>query len=203
MKFKFSSGNEVLPLREMEQRIRALDRILEFLKSLPELEKQARVESLLGELGRAGHAPEPLMLTWDELRRMQGEGWGIGSHTVSHPILSRIDQTQVRQELRDSKHALESHLQIPVEFLAYPNGKRTDFNPAVKVLARECGFQGAVTTLGGFNAEPLDLFEIGRQSPWDDHLARFAVKLSWHFWRAMSACRSTVRSNLKIKETTP
>lgn len=192
VEFQFRNGREVFGLDGIGQRTHTLERILESLKPYPDAEKKVAVDGLIKELRCADNSAVPLMLSWDELRRMDQEGWGIGSHTVTHPILSRVDLQQVRQELEGSKHSIESELQVPVELMAYPNGKRDDFTPAVKNLVRECGFKGAVTTLGGFNAGPVDPFEIARQSPWDDHLPRFAVKLSWPFWKAMCTFRLRV-----------
>lgn len=63
------------------------------------------------------------ILDWAEAAELSEAGWEIGSHTVSHPDLSRLDQAAVERELGDSKTELEQRLQRPVRSLAYPYGR--------------------------------------------------------------------------------
>jgi len=60
--------------------------------------------------------------SWEELGAMAGEGLAIGSHTVSHPDLRRLEDAAIDGELRGSRDALEARLGVPVRSLCYPRG---------------------------------------------------------------------------------
>ncbi len=57
------------------------------------------------------------------LRELIAAGFSIGSHTVSHPDLTRSTDAEVLSELRDGKERLEDLLGEPVRSFAYPFGR--------------------------------------------------------------------------------
>jgi peptidoglycan/xylan/chitin deacetylase (PgdA/CDA1 family) len=81
----------------------------------------------------------------DQLREMAAQGMTIGSHTRSHPDLTRIPEASARDEIAGSKADLERTLGVPVDFLAYPGGA---FNTRVAEMAREAGYRAACSVLG-------------------------------------------------------
>ncbi len=116
------------------------------------------------------------MLSWEEIRRMQSSGWiRFGSHTITHPILSRIELSEARWELRESKRELEAQLGVPVQGFAYPNGQPDDFNDAVKQLLSQEGYRYAVTTVFGFNTASDDRFALRRGQPWHHEIELFRL----------------------------
>jgi peptidoglycan/xylan/chitin deacetylase (PgdA/CDA1 family) len=99
----------------------------------------------------------PDFLTWRQLRVLERRGFSIGSHTVSHPDLTILDDTQAFAQLRRSRNALQRHLGHPVQWFAYPAGAE---NAHVVALARRAGYVLAVTTQPGAEqsgAHPLEL----------------------------------------------
>ncbi len=64
----------------------------------------------------------------------------IGSHTVSHPLLTRCTPAEIDRELTASKTFLENHTGHPVTLLAYPAG---DYNRTVAERARAAGYRAA------------------------------------------------------------
>jgi peptidoglycan/xylan/chitin deacetylase (PgdA/CDA1 family) len=111
--------------------------------------------------------PEPMYsaLKWDEVREMAGEGIEFGAHTRTHPILSRIADTQIlEEEIKGSKLRIEEQLQTPVVHFCYPNGSVADFTDDTVTVVRNSGFHTAVTTERGMNlnqANPFLLRRIG------------------------------------------
>jgi peptidoglycan/xylan/chitin deacetylase (PgdA/CDA1 family) len=89
------------------------------------------------------------LLSWDEIRGMAGNGFDIGSHTLSHAILAELTPPEARRELAGSRRRLEEELNLPVRALAYPNGTTLDFNPQVEALTREAGYSAAFTLVPG------------------------------------------------------
>ncbi len=154
----FVPGYEVLSFASPEERERSEDRILTFLKSLePEFrdERVAALERTLRIAEPSTIGPR-LMLDWDEVRQMQRAGISFGSHTVTHPILSRLHRDDVVREIEDSKVTIERETGLPVTAFAYPNGKRGDFGPEIQEFVRAAGYRCALTTIFGANSPAKD-----------------------------------------------
>ena len=99
-------------------------------------------------------------LTWEQVREMDSNGIEIGSHTVTHPILTKISGERLRYELGESRARLEFELGRKVELLGYPNG---DHNREVQLEAARAGYKCAVTADYGLNnatSNPLALKRI-------------------------------------------
>ncbi len=73
----------------------------------------------------------------------------IGAHTVSHPILTTLSETQARAEMADSAAAIAARLGRRPEHFAYPVGQPDAAGPREFALARAVGFKTAVTTRPG------------------------------------------------------
>ena len=90
--------------------------------------------------------PDSSFLTWSELRRLEGRGFDIGSHTVHHLELPYLNRAQALFELVASRRALEKHLGHPVQWFSFPAGAE---NAALLPLVRRAGYVLAVTTQPG------------------------------------------------------
>ena len=107
----------------------------------------------------SGESPEPLMDV-AQVRKWLAAGHEIGSHTRTHPFLTRISPPQAREEISASKRRLEDLFGVPVEHFCYPYG---DWNEAVRGLVVEAGYRTACTTEFGVNradGDPLALKRI-------------------------------------------
>ncbi|MCI0665983.1 MAG: polysaccharide deacetylase family protein [Acidobacteria bacterium] len=90
---------------------------------------------------------------------MDRNGVEIGSHTLTHPILTKISDDRLQREVRDSRAHLESLLKHPVSHFCYPNG---DYDQRVLREIVKSGYQSAVTTLDGLCDSGDGLFELRR-----------------------------------------
>ena len=71
----------------------------------------------------------------------------IGSHTVSHPILARLNAADLKWELESSKERLESITGNPIDYLAYPFGQPfIDVNARVQQATAAAGYKAALST---------------------------------------------------------
>ena len=122
--------------------------------------------------------PRDFMLRWDDVRDMARRGIEFGSHTVTHPILSRESRERVTEELVESKRAIERELKRPIASLAYPNGTRADYTAEAIVAARAAGYQCALTTVFGPNEPGDDPFQWRRGTPWERDRSLFSLKLA-------------------------
>lgn len=99
------------------------------------------------------------MMTWDQLRTLQGEGHEIGSHSASHPILPLVPDAALSHEIEGSRNTLEHQLNQAVHSFCYPNG---DFSERVLDAVRKSGYRHAVSTRYGVNAADADVFALRR-----------------------------------------
>lgn len=122
-------------------------------------------------------APPRQIMGAAELRIVQDAGFEIGSHSLSHPSMVDLPLPDAAREARESKDVLEQVLGRAVRFFAYPYGK---CNAAVKDVVREAGYEAACSTRSGFNASPIDLYELRRIDVFGtDSLAHFRRKLAF------------------------
>jgi peptidoglycan/xylan/chitin deacetylase (PgdA/CDA1 family) len=91
---------------------------------------------------------------------MYANGVEIGSHTLTHPILTNVGDDRLRRELRDSKLQLEEVLGHQVDQFCYPNGDNDD---RVQSEVTRAGYRAAVTVVNGLNQrgdDPLSLRRV-------------------------------------------
>lgn len=120
------------------------------------------------------HAGELAGLGWAELRALGEQGWEVGSHTCSHPRLTRLDDGALRRELEDSRTALEQALGRPCRSVAYPYG---DVDPRVVAATAAAGYATAAALPARLHRpDPLEWPRVGVYHP--DSLRRFRVKVS-------------------------
>jgi peptidoglycan/xylan/chitin deacetylase (PgdA/CDA1 family) len=80
-------------------------------------------------------------LTWDDVRELSRQGFEIGSHTASHPILSRVGNEQLENELATSKARIEKEIGKKCRVIAYPNGLLRDAGRIVWDAAAAVGYK--------------------------------------------------------------
>lgn len=69
-------------------------------------------------------SPAPL-LDWPAATELVSAGWEIGSHSLTHRDLTRLPESEIVAELRDSRSRLEDRLQSSVTSFAAPFGRAT------------------------------------------------------------------------------
>jgi peptidoglycan/xylan/chitin deacetylase (PgdA/CDA1 family) len=111
---------------------------LKVLKRLPNDRRRAATE----ELRRTASAPAAPMrqLTRDDLRTLESAGVAVGSHTCSHPYLSKCTDADVLEEIEDSHRVLTGALGHEPASFAYPYG---DHDPRAEAFLRERGYRAA------------------------------------------------------------
>jgi len=170
------------PLGADEQRARVIDRILARLKYF-ELERRRRIALEIARRA-GGRAPSDLMMTSEQVRALHAAGMEIGAHTVMHPILAEIPLGRARHEMGASRARLEEITGAPVRLFAYPNGSpRRDYHAEHAALARELGFDAAVSAAWGAARAGDDLYQIPRFTPWDRADWRFGLRMAHNLMR--------------------
>lgn len=180
----------VAPLRGVElrlgstaERIATYCDLSERLKLLGGAEREEWLHALSSTLGVTDFSGlRDEMVTWDQLREMDAAGFHAGAHTVSHPILSRCTEAELKQELISSKTELEEQLGRPVDLFAYPNGRIGDFNAAVITAVASAGYRSACTTVFGANGPYEHPYRLRRVILYGATLPPLALQLERFFY---------------------
>jgi peptidoglycan/xylan/chitin deacetylase (PgdA/CDA1 family) len=117
------------------------------------------------------HEDELRGMTWEQLGSLRDAGWEIGSHTCSHPRLSRLGDAALADELRESRRACADRLG-DCRTLALPYG---DGDARVLTAASEAGYV-AVAGLPGRGTPSAGWRRVGVYPA--DGQGRFALKVA-------------------------
>lgn len=99
------------------------------------------------------------LMSWSEIRELANRGIEFGSHTRTHPDLSRLAAAAVEREMTESKAAIEDVVGKQVTTFAYPFGK---FGNAARQIAERIFETACSTDLGKVSglSDPLSLERI-------------------------------------------
>lgn len=166
-------------LRTVDERRGAIDRILASIKHRPPRQRTEAVQTIT-RAAKAGEAPA-LMMNEDQVRSLIRRGMDVGAHTVSHPILTRLEAPAAYAEIRDSKLQLEDLTGRAIRLFAYPNGvPRGDYSDEHVRMVREAGFDAAVSTAWGAASSDSDPYQLPRFTPWDRTRLRYGARMAWN-----------------------
>ena len=104
--------------------------------------------------GRLGRDP---FFSEADLRTVSAAGFEIGAHTVSHAILTDVDDEELQREVGDCKAMLQETLGTEVTMFCYPKGR---FNARVVSAVALAGYRGARGTQMLTSSTAFDCFAI-------------------------------------------
>jgi peptidoglycan/xylan/chitin deacetylase (PgdA/CDA1 family) len=135
--------------------------------ALPEMDRrgvQGTVFPVVGSIDdynrwdvRLSHRPFR-HVSWPQLRELVARGFEVGSHTLSHRDLTRLDRKTLRRELRVSRAMLEDHIGTSVTAISYPFGR---FSAEVIDEALAAGYTHGFTSFPLATTDPM---AIGRMT---------------------------------------
>jgi peptidoglycan/xylan/chitin deacetylase (PgdA/CDA1 family) len=123
-------------------------------------------ESMLRDLERdspIGARRLPKVAQAGEVRSTCSRLLEIGSHTLSHAMLSAIDASERRAEIADSRLVLEDEVAREVRAFAYPFGARGTFTGDAVAEVEAAGYACAFTNIPGSFRTGDDVFRIPRR----------------------------------------
>jgi hypothetical protein len=147
---------------------KAAERINSALKSMPESQRDYVIKVIATKLNVVlpDHPPgEYAALSWEQLKELSASGIEVGSHSMTHPILTRESNERVRYEIEESKAKIERLIGRKVTAFCYPNG---DYERRAVLEARRARYAGAVTCRGGLNSQTESPYELRRVHTVDD-----------------------------------
>jgi peptidoglycan/xylan/chitin deacetylase (PgdA/CDA1 family) len=152
-------------LREFARSIGApagVEACVEWMKTLPIAERRRVEAGIRSATPRFSPSPaqraEFDLAGWQKLKALEPRVVTIGSHTMTHPILTSLSAEETEREMRDSRITLENRLERPVGLFCYPNG---NLNDAALESARR-HYRSAVTVDAGFVEASADVHRLPR-----------------------------------------
>ena len=103
---------------------------------------------------------KPGYMTPLQVRELQGLGFEIGCHSMTHPYLTDVDDSHLRKETWDAKERLEQIAGGRVDHFSCPGGR---WDARVAKAVKQANFQTMATSVTGLNffgTDPLALSRI-------------------------------------------
>lgn len=140
-----------LPTRTAPEMQAAWDRVYWPLRDLAVGERQEAINALADAAGVSiAGVCASVSAGWPRLREAANNPLlTIGAHTLTHLPLASLADEEARAEIVESKRRIETEIGKPVRHFAYPFGDRDSAGRRDFRLAREAGFDTAVTTRRG------------------------------------------------------
>ena len=86
----------------------------------------------------------------------------IGGHTISHPKLAKIHESDQFKEIAGGKRTIEQILDIPLLSFAYPFGGKDSFDKTTIELVKKAGFQYACSNIHERVTNSSDIYALPR-----------------------------------------
>jgi peptidoglycan/xylan/chitin deacetylase (PgdA/CDA1 family) len=173
-------GAGIVEISGLASRTEVCRRIIVGIKHRPPPERASLVSKLVELADQA--LPDDLMMTSVQVRELAGQGFEIGCHTVSHPILKMLPAEQALAELLESRQTLREITGREIRFLAYPNGRPgEDYDAEHVAMAARLGFAAALSTRRGVCSPRSDRLQLPRFTPWDRRPVRFLARAALEF----------------------
>jgi peptidoglycan/xylan/chitin deacetylase (PgdA/CDA1 family) len=164
------------PVHNDVERNKTIGNILQRLKYFEPGRREDVTQRIVERAGAA--APVRLMMSTQQVSALHSAHMEIGAHTVTHPILAKIGLDAARQEIERGRERLEEIIGDKVRLFAYPNGRPLqDYRGEHVALARQLGFEAAVSAAWGAARAGDDQYQIPRFTPWDRTNWRFGLRL--------------------------
>lgn len=174
-----------------KKRYNATKYIIKKLKRFTDRKKDLLVEKLI-ELCKV-HIPEELgkkmMLSWEEIKEMSENGIEFGSHTITHPVLTRIPLREAKREIEGAKKEIEERLGKKVVSFAYPSGI---YDREIMELVKKSGYLCSVTTRLDEIKRWSSPWELGRVMGIDEDFSKFKAVLSGVYYK-LNRCWGLIR----------
>jgi peptidoglycan/xylan/chitin deacetylase (PgdA/CDA1 family) len=152
----------------------SLDQVFRSLNPMRPQARNAQIQAMAATVGITIPSQPPAKYapcSWSELREMADSGLvDIGSHTVTHPILSSITDEESWQELKVSRDQIEEGMGRKPSSFCFPNGMPGDFRLTQVQQIADAGYTCSVVASFGMvnnGADPFRLPRLGMGSKSD------------------------------------
>jgi peptidoglycan/xylan/chitin deacetylase (PgdA/CDA1 family) len=130
------------------------------------------------------HYRELRPLSWEQVRGLVRAGMSLGSHTHTHPILAKVDEAHIEDELLKSKDRITEETGIVPQGFAYPLGMPSTYSRITRAKVISTGYNYACSAVWGSDNSEVDKYCLRRiRIDPGDSLADFSEKVAgnWDF----------------------
>jgi len=156
--FKFVEKNINYRTTSRRETITAIIDIKKKLRSVSN-EERLRLLKQFQQIDLKGVPKEFSISNWGQVKDLDQHVLEIGSHSLTHPNLDRLNTEEAQREISLSKNLIEEKLQRSINHFNYPAGA---FNANIKSMARKAGYATAVSIIPGLNDYKTDIFALRR-----------------------------------------
>jgi len=107
----------------------------------------------------AGFLDTPGYLSSGQLRELDGQGFELGCHSMTHPYLSDLPESELKREVGDAKLRIEQALGHLIEHFSCPGGR---YDRRTLESARRAGFRSVANSRLHPNTATTSQYELGR-----------------------------------------
>lgn len=138
--------------------------LCELVRPMPETERSEVLDEIRSWAGVESTCRQThRMLNPNEVSNLEERGLiEVGAHTVTHPVLSALEESEQKAEIEESKAKLEEVLEHPVSSFSYPYGSRSDYTKKTVALVRKAGFVCACSNFPDAIWRFTDRFQLPR-----------------------------------------
>ena len=176
IKFDFlPSELHIENVNSLEDKKAYVSKLKPILKNISH-EERALVLNQIAQMFNDVKAPK-VMMSWDDIRALAKEGHYIGSHTVTHPALSTVDNIYtLKYELAHSAERIQTELGYFPLSISYPVGS---FNETTKKVSKDVGYKiGLAVNQKIHNPKIEDIFEISRLELYNESWFKTKLRIS-------------------------
>ena len=157
--FNFKENKICYSLSDKESYEDAIQDIKNKLRILPDKERIKHLKQF--DISKSIDFPKEFILAnWKEILRLDFNILEIGSHTKTHPNLTKLSSTrEFEEEIKNSKAEIEKMIGYKIKHFCYPAG---DYNEEIIERIKDYGYKSAVTISHGFNDESTNLYSLQR-----------------------------------------
>ncbi len=154
--------------------------LFQTLLPLPDKQRRKLVDDLFRAAGvePSGRPTHRVLSPQEVIQLADGGLVEVGSHTVSHTVLSTLPTAAQAEEIFQSKARLEEILGHRVTSFAYPHGGRSHYTEQTVAAVREAGFQCACVAFADIIGRDPDPWQLPRFLVRDWDGPEFARRLS-------------------------
>ena len=157
----------------LQLKIKARDHLLLQKKILDDVIKQTDTNP------RKCSDDDFLYLSWKQCQEMQSSGAVFGSHSVTHQVMTMLNEDGIRNEMQKSKEKIEHELGGICVSFAYPFG---DNNTVTRRILKQIGYRAGFSTRYGKNVKETEIFQLRRISVSNKYnLSIFILTLFFNF----------------------
>lgn len=132
---------------------------INWLKDGPHAHRLRVLDALQDDADVSADAVDCQLMTIEQVIELATRGHEIGSHTLTHPILTQLDDDELECEIGASRREFASTTGLDIDGFCYPNG---DHDDRIVMAVRQAGYRYACGVQPGRNLQEEDRYRLKR-----------------------------------------